>query len=63
MSPLAHLNTYSRLGEREKREREREKGGERERSYYSELAALLTLILIHPWHGQKVAFNEVRFKE
>lgn len=53
LSPLAHLNTHSVLvGERE-----------RQRSYYSELVGFLTLILMHPWHGQKVTFNEVQFRE
>lgn len=53
----AHLNIYSRLAERKGR------GWEKKRApHYSGLAALVTLIFSHPWHGQKVTFNEVPFR-
>lgn len=52
----AHLNIYSRLAER------KERGWGKRAPHYSGLAALVTLIFSHPWHGQKVTFNEVRFR-
>lgn len=52
----AHQNIYSRLAERKGR------GWEKRAPHYSGLAALVTLIFSHPWHGQKVTFNEVPFR-